>query len=192
MFFPKAPRGSFDVGASLRAVSRRERTQALSLQFLVGLSLFVSGCGGTCRGDDCGCEGLDECIIDCQRDGCDLQCARASSSCGAICNDDCSFECSETDHCSSYSGDDSEILCRNLPTCASECGKRCDYTAEDVSALNLTVGDRSEVTCRRIGECNVDCSGSCDVEADNVGRWHVECSDGSEHEGVGSGSIRCE
>jgi hypothetical protein len=30
------------------------------------------------------------------------------------------------------------------------------------------------------------------VEADNVGQWHVECSNGDEHEGQGSGSISCD
>lgn len=176
MFFRKALRRSFDAGASL----------------IFGFGFLALGCGGYCRGDDCGCEGLDECIIDCQRDGCDLECARSSDSCGAICGDDCRFECSNTKHCSSYSGDDSVILCRNLPTCASECGKGCNYTAEEVSELNLTVGDRSDVTCRQLGQCNVECLGSCEVEADNVGEWHVECSDGTEQDGQGSGSISCD
>lgn len=192
MFFRKAQRGSFDAGASLHGTRLGERSRALPAGLLLGLGLLALGCGGYCRGDDCGCEGRDECIIDCQRDGCDIECAHTSDSCGAICGDDCRFECSETDHCSSYSGDESVILCRNLPTCAAECGKGCSYIAQEVSELNVTVGEGSNVTCRRLSQCNVECLGSCEVEADNVGAWNIACSDGASHEGQGSGSVSCD
>lgn len=192
MFFRKAQRGRFEAETSLKNAALGERKRSLATGLWFGVGLLALGCGGYCRDEECGCEGRDECIIDCQRDGCDIECAHTSDSCGVICGDDCRFECSETNHCSSYSGNNSVILCRNLPTCASDCGKGCHYIAEEVSELNVTVGDDSAVTCRRLSQCNVECLGACEVEAENVGEWRVECDDGTEHDGKGSGSISCD
>lgn len=179
----KAQRGRLNLRASSHQGMNGGAARRLWIGLLVGFALPLSACGGTCRGDDCGCDGQEECIIDCQRDGCELECQNAGDSCGAICGDDCDFECAQTNHCSSYSGDDSVILCRNLQSCAADCGAGCDYRARQVDKISITVGEDSFVECDNLSRCEVECLGSCEVEITQVGSWEVECEDGTQDGG---------
>ena len=163
------------------------------LRLAASLGLVAScawGCGPYCEGPDCGCEGDDECILSCEQDGCDLGCSQTSSSCGAICGDDCAFECSDTNHCSSFSGDGSDIYCHNVPSCAAECGAGCNYTAENVSEAHVTVGPESVVQCTNLALCEVDCLGSCEVTCRQTSRCEVSCDGASP--GGSDGSFVCD
>ncbi len=147
-------------------------------------SFWFVGCGVDCYGDDCGCDGDRECIISCSRSDCDLFCARASQSCGAICGDRCEFECHDTNHCSAFSGNDSRIDCHNVSSCAAECGADCEYDARDVDSVEITVGPGSSVHCSRMSRCEVTCEGPCEVQCDgSVSDCELDCEDGTSPDG---------
>lgn len=166
------------------------RASVMGLLLLVAWALV--GCsGGYCQGPDCGCNGRSECIIACPQDGCDLSCQRASNECGAICGDDCSFTCNDTNHCSTLAGDRANIDCRNLPHCAAECGAECRYSAQNVNDVYLTVGPGSEVTCRNLVHCNVTCQGECSVTCTDLNECNVDCRSGTSLQVAGA-VRRCE
>ncbi len=182
----------------------------------VGLFLAATACRpwtGYCdeRGN-CDCFGENECFIACGAASCDVSCAQTAEACGVVCDDDCTFECNDTNHCSSYSGANSNIDCHSVPSCASECGPDCLYDCSDVSECTVQVGENSQVDCSQTALCDVTCEDDCSVTCDNVSRCEVECdgpceveltcnqvSDcdftcppGLSHTGSGSGTHRCE
>lgn len=156
-------------------------------------TLLTWGCGDdrSCYDEDCDCHGRRECILGCARSGCDLECSHTSESCGAICEDDCRFECHDTNHCSGLCEDDCRYLCHNVPSCAGECGARCDYECHDVSECAVVVGPRSTVTCRSVAHCDVSCDGPCEVSCTSVDRCDVSCAPGLTRRSTSGGYV-CE
>lgn len=177
-------------------ITLKDLKRARRSLLLVG-ALFVtpllSACHGTiCNGPECGCDGSGDCLISCERDGCDLSCSQTSGTCGAVCGDECEFSCHDAPHCSSYSGSDSAITCSNVSSCAAECGANCHYTAKQVSSAYVTVGPDSTVDCSNLSSCEVVCTGRCEVSCTQVATCSVEC-EGSEQTLVeGAGVTRCE
>jgi len=166
--------------------SARRDALHISRGMMVGAVLLLStGCGVDCDGDDCGCHGQRECILSCSARDCDLSCSHTSESCGAICGDDCTFECHDTNHCSTLSGDGSDIDCHNVPSCAAECGANCNYEAHDVSTVDVTVGPGSTVECRNIANCDVTCKGPCELTCISVDSCDLNCDNGTSEEGSG-------
>ncbi len=140
------------------------------------LILGLSGCGNYyCNGPNCDCRDRRECIIDCQGRGCDIECSHTAESCGAICRDDCRFECSSTNHCTSFSGEGSVIECHNSPSCASECGNDCLYVASDLSELHLVTGSNSIVRVTQVAEAEVEVGSGSEVECTGVSGCHLVC-----------------
>lgn len=163
------------LGSSFEAARARHLFGA----FLLCFAFLSVGCGPRCDGETCGCEGRDDCLIFCERDDCDLECKSTASSCGAVCGDECTFECSDTNYCSTESGDGSAIYCHSLPTCEAECGANCDYRAENVSEVRVTVGPGSSVECTSLALCEVECLGPCEVTCSQVSRCEVSCDQAS-------------
>lgn len=163
------------------------------LALVLGVTVLVGACSGdrSCYDEYCDCHGRRECILGCARDGCDLACSHTSESCGAICEDGCSFECHDTNHCSALCDDDCRYLCHHAPSCAGECGARCDYECHDVSECAVRVGPRSKITCRSVAHCKVDCDGPCDVTCRNVDRCDVSCAPGLTRRSTAGGYV-CE
>lgn len=156
---------------------------------LLAAALALGACQGTtCTGPDCGCDGSGDCIISCERDGCDLNCSQTSGTCGAVCGDDCAFECQGAEHCSSYSGEDSTIECSNVSSCAAQCGENCKYSAEEVTSVSVKVGPNSEVSCEKLSTCEVECEGTCELTCANISDCQVRCADGSRDSRTGVGA----
>ena len=156
-------------------------------------SMSTYGCNtGYCSGPECNCEGENECIISCERDDCEIECSHAAESCGAVCGDRCEFECSNTNHCSSYSRADSAIECSSVASCAAECGNNCSYQAHDVSEVHVTVGAGSVVECSSIALCAVVCLSDCEVTCNNVSRCEVDCEEGKKQTEAGGGFVSCD
>lgn len=162
----------------------RRAPALVAMAATVSSSLLLFGCGPYCQGPSCGCEGDEECILSCERDGCDLWCSHTASTCGAICGDDCAFVCDNTNHCSALTGDGSNIDCHSVANCAGECGADCHYSASNVSEGHITVGPNSTVACTSMALCSVTCVGACEVSCDNVSRCEVDC-DGERASGDG-------
>ncbi len=173
--------------------SQLGRLLQFTLLLLPALALW--GCSGAyCSGGNCNCDQNNECIVSCEGDGCDLGCSDTSSSCGAICGNECRFECSKTNHCSSLSRDNSVIDCHNVPSCAAECGANCQYTARQVSEAHLKVGPESHVDCLELANCYVECTGDCtlDCSKGSVSDCQLSCADGtSKSTGPGGGVLTC-
>ncbi len=154
---------------------------------LVSLSLLSApGCANYCYGDDCGCEGERECIVDCPGGGCDIACSHTSETCGAICGNDCRFECSDTNHCSTLAGDGARLTPHHLKSSATECGADCDFEAENISEVEVTVGRDSTVYCHQVHRCDVTCEGPCELKCENVDVCELDCKDGTSEKGNGS------
>lgn len=174
----------------------RDLSRARLGLLFAGALLFVSAvsaCHGTiCNGPECGCDGNGDCLISCERDGCDLSCSQISGTCGAVCGDACEYSCHDAPHCSSYSADDSVITCSNVDSCAAECGANCDYTARQVSSAYVTVGPNSTVACSNLSRCEVVCTGRCEVSCSQVSTCSVECEGSGQSLNGGAGVTRCE
>lgn len=160
----------------------RRRAAGISLlgALLFGAAVLASGChgGASCYDTyDCDCHGRRECILGCSRDGCDLACSHTRESCGAICEDDCRFDCHDTNHCSAVCGADCDYRCRNVESCAGECGARCNYVCHDMTHCAARVGPDSTVECRSVASCEVICDGPCSVTCD-PSRCDVGCAPG--------------
>lgn len=152
--------------------------RALRPAALILLSIFAWACQRTYHCDEdgrCDCHGQRDCVISCPYDRCDVSCSHTSQSCGVVCGDHCDFDCHDSNHCSSFSRDKSEITCHNLPSCASECGEECVFDCRDVSECFARAGDRSKLSCDHVARCELECEGECEVSCSDVSRCHVSC-----------------
>lgn len=174
--------------------SRSQLGRLIQTTLLLLSAWALWGCSGAyCSGGNCNCDQNNECIVSCEGDGCDLGCANTADSCGAICGNECRFECSDTNHCSSLSRDNSVIECHNVPSCAARCGANCQYSAYSVSEARIQVGPGSSVECKSLALCDVECEGDCELNCTSVDRCELECLDGAtKRTDQGGGRITCD
>lgn len=151
----------------------------LLLSSLAGLALGLS-CShhdDPCAGGSCGCEGGDDCALDCAVSPCELDCTDLSN-CDLTCVDDCQASCEDLSNCRLDCQQDCTLACDRLSDCDAACGPRCDYACREVSNCDVAVGPESLVLCAQVSNCDVDCFGAtCRVTCQNVGNCNVRCLD---------------
>ena len=97
----------------------------LCLLALAGAAFGACAAPGYCDGPTCACFDEPSCAVDCEVEGCAIECA-STDECLASCLDGCSYACHDTPRCEIDCGADCTIDCRQHSSCAARCGPRCD------------------------------------------------------------------